>query len=102
MLAGSKLATTERLLVTGTSGFVGSTLCTYLEGRGWQVHKGKANFGRGLELPLDGWLGWSQEVQGCNAVIHLAARTHVDDCKGVNDWAFELVNTEWTLNFARS
>ena len=99
-----------RVLVTGSSGFVGRAIMPLLLRRG---HQPVEAVRRAQEKPdgrlttvvvgdIDGTTGWSKALQGVEAVIHLAARVHVmrDSAENPVD-KFRCVNTEGTLNLAR-
>ena len=76
-----------KVLVTGASGFVGSTLCAYLIAKG---HAVRGAVRRTSDKPLPGVdvrvvsdlsadTNWSEALAGINAVVHCAARVHVMD-----------------------
>lgn len=98
------------VLVTGANGFVGRALCVAL------AHSGQAvvaaarqtlpdrapnimNFQiRTLAIDTD----WQHGLQGCDAVIHLAARVHVMTETAADPLTeFRRVNVDGTLNLAR-
>ena len=74
-----------KVLVTGASGFVGSTLCAYLIAKG---HAVRGAVRRTSDKPLPGVdvrvvsdlsadTNWSEALAGINAVVHCAARVHI-------------------------
>ena len=99
-----------RVLVTGSTGFVGRTLIPAMLRRG---HEPTEAVRRAEEKPdgrlsssvvgnIDGTTGWSKTLQGAEAVIHLTARVHVMRDSAHDPLAeFRRVNTEGTLNLAR-
>jgi len=99
-----------RVLVTGSSGFIGKSLMSALLCQG---HKPSEAVHRAQEKPngrlssfvcgnIDGTTGWSVALQGAEAVIHLAARVHVMRKSAEDPHAeFRGVNTQGTLNLAR-
>jgi UDP-N-acetyl-alpha-D-quinovosamine dehydrogenase len=95
----------KKILVTGANGFVGDALCKTLRDR--QVdflpvvrratHESHCGIG-----DLDGSTRWETALDGCDAVIHLAARVHVMDEQSADPLAaFRAVNVDATLNLAR-
>ena len=97
-----------KILVTGSNGFVGKALCQILR-------LGEYNFlgsvrDRSLaiegqetieEKSLDADTDWSQALDGCDIVIHLAGRAHIlNDNVADPLEAFRLTNTLGTLNLA--
>jgi len=78
-----------QLLVTGSGGFVGSRLCKALAGR-------PRTFS--IRSPQ---LQWAQALQGCNYVVHLAARVHVMSDSASDPLAeFRKANVDLTLALA--
>jgi len=99
-----------RVLVTGSSGFVGKALMPALLFRGHKptaaVHRAEEKSDGRLSsfvvCNIDGTTGWSKALQNADAVIHLAARVHVMRDAADDPLAeFRRVNTEGTLNLAR-
>lgn len=96
----------QRILVTGATGFVGQRVCQLLESMGAVVVKtSRANSSEPNTFkvaPLGPETDWAHALEGCTAVVHLAARVHV-----MNDQAadplneFRLANTAGTLQLAR-
>lgn len=75
----------KRVLITGSNGFVGIPLCKELR-ETWQVRAGvrcldaKGVLPAGVEpiqLDVTEPEGWEMALSGVDAVVHLAARTHV-------------------------
>ena len=60
-----------KILLTGSSGFIGSAITPYLE-KYWEVHH--------LQSDLTEYDKVKQEVKQCNPniIVHLAARTEVE------------------------
>ena len=74
-----------KVLVTGASGFVGSTLCAHLITKGHAV-RGAVRSTSDKPLPgvdvrvvsdLSADTNWSEALVGINAVVHCAARVHI-------------------------
>ncbi|HSI96423.1 MAG TPA: SDR family oxidoreductase [Methylophilaceae bacterium] len=93
------------VLVTGANGFVGQVLCKQLKLSGREVKQVVRNATSPQQIPIgnmNGTTDWQPALEGCDTVIHLAARVHI-----MNDTAteplteFRQVNTEGTLNLAR-
>lgn len=75
----------SRLIITGTSGFVGTNLLSFLSNKGWNdIHK--------LSLRQD----IPSELPEAQALIHLAGKAH--DLKNTSDAnAYFRINTELTI-----
>jgi nucleoside-diphosphate-sugar epimerase/glycosyltransferase involved in cell wall biosynthesis len=92
-----------RVLVTGSTGLVGSTVCSFLEERGWIVVRGIQGLSplpsKGTETLSLGDLGEAgplcASLRGIDAVIHLAALAH-DDAEHASAQRLHMVNTEGT------
>lgn len=95
----------SKILVTGANGFVGSSLCETLHRRGVDFVPAVRNADLNGQISV-GDLGpdtdWTVALEGCDVVIHLAARVHVMN-DSANDplAAFRAVNVDATLNLAR-
>ncbi|MDR3323207.1 MAG: SDR family oxidoreductase [Zoogloeaceae bacterium] len=103
-----------KILVTGANGFVGQALCAQLAANGYELARAvrvtesaQLSVGGGLSAEFAvGDIGadtdWRAALEGCDAVVHLAARVHV-----MRDTAhdplveFRKVNTAGTLKLAR-
>jgi len=76
------------VLVTGADGFVGTRLCLLLERCGHEVRRVVRRQTRGggpftiATGDFASFTGWSEIVQGVDAVVHLAARAHVPANRG--------------------
>ena len=94
-----------RILVTGSSGFIGRGLIAYLAARGFEVvpivRKPSGIPGERV-LDLENSDAWRDALEGCDSVVHLAGRAHVmretatDPAK-----AFREANVDQTLAVAR-
>lgn len=62
-----------KTLVTGSNGFIGAALASALEREGVDVVRAT----RATVGTIDGTTNWSAALQGCDAVVHLAACVHV-------------------------
>jgi len=95
-----------KILVTGATGFVGTALCKALAMAGHEVVPAvRRKSGLPLEVvvgEMDAQTEWQSALNGCDTVVHLAARAHV-----MNESTQDLLalyrptNTEATLNLAR-
>src|SRR5690606_13782615 len=91
-------------------GFVGRSLCKYLEDNGIQLvaavrrleHVAENSNHYAQVGQIDGDTDWQEALKDCNVVVHLAARVHVMDDKTSDPLAeFLKVNLHGTLNLAR-
>lgn len=99
----------QRVLVTGASGFVGRALIPILIENDWEVtalSRGRAP----LQYGCDARVTWCRvadidrdlPLSGCNVVVHLAARVHVMDEQSADPLAeFRQVNVVATERLAR-
>jgi UDP-glucose 4-epimerase len=90
-----------RVLVTGASGFVGTSLVTALLGAGHQVRASARKtppFPAGVEVAhhgdLAGDIDWSPLVKDCDAIVHLAGIAHVG--LAIPDALYDRVNHQAT------
>ena len=73
-----------KLLVTGANGFVGRALCVEAVAQGMLVcgsMRHQSDLPAGIERvvvgEIDEKINWQRALNGCDVVIHLAARVHV-------------------------
>ena len=101
---------TQRLLVTGATGFIGKAVINALLLQNDHVvaavRSEDASVQHGAEKRIVGDLSiinnWSSALKGIDVVIHTAARVHVmDDFAADPLTEFRKVNTDGTLNLAR-
>jgi nucleoside-diphosphate-sugar epimerase len=96
----------QKILVTGSNGFIGRALCRELLARGFGVRGAQRTFDNfeGLELvngSMDPSFEWAQALSGMDCIVHCAARTHIlVQIKQRPLDLFRLINTESTLNLA--
>lgn len=93
------------MLLTGSTGFVGSRLCERMISDGGLVRRALRRAGAHDGVVV-GDLGpetkWSEALTGVDGVIHLAARVHVmKDIVSEPLAEFRKVNTQGTLNLAQ-
>lgn len=94
-----------RILLTGGNGFVGQAAASALSSSGYEVVSLVRRTSRSGEVVVGDICGstkWSSALDGCDAVLHLAARAHVMNDAAIDPLAaYRSVNTEGTLNLAR-
>jgi nucleoside-diphosphate-sugar epimerase len=98
----------NKILVTGSNGFVGKALCQTLLNRGDNYlgsvrDKSLATKGQDYIVveSLDANTDWRKALDGCDTVVHLAGRAHIlNDDVADPLAAFRLTNTQGTLNLA--
>lgn len=101
---------TQRVLVTGATGFLGHALVAELLSRGAEVTaatRRDATLPAGARIARVGDLtantDWSGAVQGCDAVVHCAARVHVMAESAADPIAaFRLANVQGSACLARA
>lgn len=98
------------ILVTGANGFVGRSLCAALVSSGQTVvaatrhalSESGPHISNFQISTLTADTNWQGGLQGCDAVVHLAARVHVMADTATDPLTeFRRVNVEGTLNLAR-
>jgi nucleoside-diphosphate-sugar epimerase len=98
----------NKILVTGSNGFVGKALCQTLRSRGDNYVgsvRDKALGTKGQDCiiveSVDANTDWRKALDGCDTVVHLAGRAHIlNDNTADPLAAFRLTNTQGTLNLA--
>ena len=98
-----------RVLVTGASGFVGRSFCAELALHGLTVRgmtRSSVDLPKGVQkaitVDLNGHTDWRDALDGCDLIVHLAARVHVmHETTGDPLAEFRRVNVLGTLNLAR-
>jgi nucleoside-diphosphate-sugar epimerase len=104
-----------KIFVTGANGFVGRTICEQLAGQkihvlglvrdanSLSIHDHSAYYLKGLEADFTQISSLQAQLQGCDAVVHCAARVHhVREDAADPLAAYRAVNTEATLQLARA
>jgi len=94
------------LLLTGSTGFVGSRLCEVAAEDGWSVRQAVRRIYRMQDEVVVSDLidktDWAEALINIEVVIHLAARVHIMDDSVADPLAeFRKVNTAGTFNLAR-
>ncbi|MDK9723633.1 MAG: SDR family oxidoreductase [Sterolibacteriaceae bacterium MAG5] len=94
-----------KVLVTGANGFVGQAVVERLGELGQTAQSAVRREGVPGAIPvgaISDCTDWSVALQGCEAVVHLAAHVHqMDLTEGRNAEKFHAVNVEGTLRLAR-
>lgn len=99
----------QRALVTGGNGFVGRTACAWLRRAGIEITvalrdaaPSPDSTARVVRIPgLDGSTDWTDALEGCDLVLHLAGMAHVADSRPEAVLQCRRVNIDGTLNLAR-
>lgn len=100
---------TDRLLVTGATGFVGQAVCEQAAYRGLCV-RGALRIPAGVPSciepfvvgQINGLTSWGEALRDVDIIVHLAARVHfMQDTAADPLSAFRTVNVQGTLNLAR-
>lgn len=101
---------TRQILVTGASGFLGSAVVGRLVADGWAAraatHLSESHFpntvARFHGAALDGSYNWGPALEGCDVVVHTAARVHqMRDASADPLEAYRKTNVAGTLRLAR-
>ncbi|MDD2809776.1 SDR family oxidoreductase, partial [Rhodoferax sp.] len=99
----------NKLLVTGSNGWVGRAACASIENRGWSVRAAVRSTSV-ADLPDDvvqvgsvnNQTHWAPALSGIHTVLHCAARVHVMTDTAQDPLSeFRKVNVDGTLNLAR-
>lgn len=98
----------RRILITGATGFIGAALCRSLADRGTLVRRalhsaGPADprFEDALVGDIGGATSWQSALTGVDAIVHLAARTHVMDEHAADPLAeYRRINVDGTRALA--
>ncbi len=99
----------RKILVTGSNGFVGKSLCPILRDRGFAVLgsvrskcTAPAEEGYVVIKGLEPNTKWKSALEGCDVVVHLAGRAHKLNEKHDDSLAlYRSINTLSTLNLAQ-
>ena len=99
----------RKILVTGSTGFVGRSLCKSLKSSGYAVCPtsrvepyNQNEFNYFVSGNISGATDWSQILTDVDAVIHLAARAHILNDSSDNPLAeYRLANTLPTIKLGR-
>lgn len=93
-----------KILITGSTGFVGRAVVRDLKLRGHGIVRAvrQCESDAIVVESIDDQVVWGAALQGCDVVVHLAARVHVmDDTESNSLGEFRKVNVGGTLNIAR-
>ena len=98
----------NKILVTGSNGFVGEALCEALRLSGYDVLGSVRDRSLAIEGQdyiivdsLDSETDWGQALECCDVVVHLAGRAHMLNDEAADPLeAFRQTNTIGTLNLA--
>lgn len=93
-----------KVLITGGTGFVGQLLARTIQAQGNAVVRAvrQAQPDSVLISNVDGSTSWHEALQGCDSVVHLAARVHVMNDKSTDPLReFRRVNVEGAAHLAR-
>lgn len=95
-----------KVLVSGANGFVGRVLGNHLDSHQYAVvpavRSASGLLGEVVVADIDCTTDWRSALEGCDAVVHLAARVHVmDEAEQDPLTIYRAVNAEATLNLAR-
>ena len=94
--------TTEKILVTGASGFVGSNIVKTLKNYGHQVVGVSRSPHESTDVVrhIDGDTDWSDILHGVGIVIHCAAKVHEMVSNEASEAEYHSVNFRGTVNLA--
>lgn len=91
------------VLVTGAAGFVGKAVAAEVDRRGWVLRRASRGTSPGMVAvgDIDASTDWSAAVEGCEAIVHLAARVHMTGrAEAADAAAFHVTNCLATLKLA--
>ena len=95
-----------KVLVSGANGFVGRVLSGHLDSHHYAVvpavRSASGLLGEVVVADIDCTTDWRSALEGCDAVVHLAARVHVmDEAEQDPLTIYRATNAEATLHLAR-
>jgi len=96
-----------RVFITGATGFIGRAVCEVLVAHGHAVHAAVRQLPAMVPSDcvvapvgeIDDHTQWRTHLEGMDAVVHLAARTHLPDGRGAR-MAYQRINVEGTNRLA--
>ena len=93
-----------RVLVTGSTGFIGSAYCAYLAKLGHSVVRVGRASSRGSDIVYlldEDESGWASALRDCDTVVHLAGISQLKEDKSLDEWSiFRKSNVDYAVRLA--